>query len=354
MNVQILNVTQEKAEKPTNETEVQERPPPPFFSVPCLTGLRGVAALGVVCSHLFGGDGAKTYLAGWEELTELGNVAVVFFFVLSAFLLTVRPLTERQKPADAKYVKWSENGIMMPWISVRWIKFVIRRAFRILPIYYVVLILAAAIPSLHSVYADLRNYEPFTFKTAFKYMVFRDVNSIFWTIPPEFEYYFIVPIFIVLYEMAERKDKLGEWTMGIQANPPGYPYGLGSAEQEMQSHYRKGLHNRVLHVYYRFGRRGLLLIALSLFNFLVAPLFWSSHGAFDYYHLPPFVRRFWMGSLTAFFYHVCAQYGYVIYDPAKPKHNQKIKGKSAKWISIIGDLICWALILRLRRGTPTT
>ncbi|KAI9001674.1 hypothetical protein BC832DRAFT_616077 [Gaertneriomyces semiglobifer] len=358
MDVEVVTVGHKTVESKADEEK--QRAPPPFFSVPCLTGktfaysgLRGVAALGVVCAHLFSGDGAKMFLNGWDEFAELGNVAVVFFFVLVTSPLAT-PLTEKQRPSDAKYVKWSENGIMVgiPWISIRWIKFLIRRAFRILPVYYIVLILAAAIPPLNKVYVDLRNLTPFTWKTAVNYIFFRDVNSIFWTIPPEFEYYFVVPIFIVLYEMAERKDKLGEWTMGIKANPSWYPYGLGSAEEEMQTHYRKGLHNRVLHTYYRFGRRAMLLVALSLFNFLVAPLFWASHGAFDYYHLPPYVRRFWLGSLAAFFYHMCSQYGYVIYDVKKPMHNQKLKGRIAKFFAIGGDLICWALLIWLLLSFP--
>ncbi|KND01643.1 uncharacterized protein SPPG_03439 [Spizellomyces punctatus DAOM BR117] len=324
----------------------------PFFSVKCLTGLRGVAAMGVVASHLFSGDGAKVYVGGWEGLNEMGNIAVIFFFVLSAFLLTVRPLTERQKPSDAKYVKWSENGILIPWISVRWIKYLIRRVFRILPLYWIILLIIAAVPQLHTAYADLRNFTPFSWSTAISYAFFRDVNSIFWTIPPEFEYYLVMPFFIVLFEMAERKDKLGEWIMGIKPNPPNYPYGLGCAEIQMKEHYRKGLHNRVLHVYYRFGRRLLLLLVLSLFNCFVAPLFWSAHGAYDYYHLPPFVKRFWLGSLAAFIYHMFAQYGYVIYDFKGPNINQKWSKKATKWISVGGDLICWALLITLFLSFP--
>ncbi|KAI9100980.1 acyltransferase family-domain-containing protein [Phlyctochytrium arcticum] len=324
----------------------------PFFSVKCLTGLRGVAALGVVAAHMFSGDGAKIFLNGWKALADMGTIAVIFFFVLSAFLLTVRPLTEQQKPADAKYVKWSENGILLPWLSVRWIKYLIRRVFRILPLYWLVLVISAVVPQLSVAYADLRNGASFDLKTMAKWMFFVDVNSIFWTIPPEFEYYLVMPVFIVLYEMAERKDKLGEWIQGIKPNPPFYPYGLGSVEIEMKEHLQKGLHNRVLHIYYRFGRRMLLLLALSLFNCLVAPLFWSAHGAYDYYHLPPFIKRFWLGSFAAFFYHMCAQYGYVIYDMKGESVDQKFSKKATKWISFAGDLVCWFLIIFLFLSFP--
>ncbi|KAI8820187.1 acyltransferase family-domain-containing protein [Fimicolochytrium jonesii] len=320
-----------------------------FFNVPCLTGLRGVAALGVVAGHLTGGTGAMMYLNGWEALQEMGNVAVLFFFVLSAFLLTVRSLTEPQRPPDAKYVKWSENGILVPWLSVRWIKYFIRRAFRILPLYWIVLVIIAAVSELHQPYGDLRNYVAFGWNKVLPYAFFYDVNSIFWTIPPEFEYYLIMPFYIVLYEMAERKDKLGEWIMGTKTNPPNYPYGLGEAEKMMQEHYRKGLHNRVIHVYYRFGRRIMLLIALTLINIWIVPMFWSSHGTINYYHIFPFMPRFWLGSLAAFIYHLFAQYGFVIYE-SRPKAlnvNQKFSKLASKWISIAADLVLWVIVLVL-------
>ncbi|KAI8919142.1 acyltransferase family-domain-containing protein [Powellomyces hirtus] len=330
------------------------RKSPVFFNVPCLTGLRGIAALGVVAGHLTGGTGAHIYFNGWEALQEMGNVAVLFFFVLSAFLLTVRALTERQRPADARYLRWSANGILIPWLSVRWIKYLIRRSFRILPLYWVVLVLIAAISWLHGAYGDLRNYEPFGWGRVLPYAFFYDVNSIFWTIPPEFEYYLVMPFYIVLYEMAERKDKMGEWTMGTSENPPAYPYGLGTAEIAMKEHYRKGLHNRVVHYYYRFGRRVVLLLALSLFNVLIVPIFWSARGVVNYYHIPAFMGRFWIGSLAAFIYHMFAQYGYVIYDSApKTKNvNQKFSNLASKWISTFCDLILWLLVIGLFLSVP--
>ncbi|KAJ3015298.1 hypothetical protein HKX48_004670 [Thoreauomyces humboldtii] len=346
----IINAEMDVKEASTKEV----RKSPVFFNVPCLTGLRGFAALGVVAGHLTGGTGAHTYLNGWEELQELGNVMVLLFFVLSAFLLTVRALTERQKPSDAKFVKWSENGITIPWLSVRWIKYLIRRSFRILPLYWVVLVIIAAISWLHEPYQDLRNYTPFGWSKVLPYMFFHDVNSIFWTIPPEFEYYLIMPLYIVLYEMAERKDKMGEWTMGTQTNPPAYPYGLGTAEAQMVEHYRKGLHNKIVHGYYRFGRRIILLVVLTVFNGWIVPLFWSAHSAVDYYHIFPFIFRFWVGSLAAFIYHMLAQYGYVIYvtEVKKPNINQKFGKVASKWIGIFCDLVLWLIVVYMFLSFP--
>ena len=86
---------------------------------PGLEGLRAVAALLVVFHH------ARTHrlwgaLEGWNGVT--------LFFVLSGFLITTLALREED-----------ERG------AVRWRAFVIRRGFRILPIYFASLALYAAV-----------------------------------------------------------------------------------------------------------------------------------------------------------------------------------------------------------------
>ena len=86
---------------------------------PGLEGLRAVAALLVVFHH------ARTHrlwgvLEGWNGVT--------LFFVLSGFLITTLALREED-----------EHG------SLRWRAFVVRRGFRILPIYFASLALYAAV-----------------------------------------------------------------------------------------------------------------------------------------------------------------------------------------------------------------
>lgn len=51
-----------------------------------LSGLRGLAALVVLFRHINVGD----YIGGYKGLAELGVFMVATFFVLSAFLLSVR------------------------------------------------------------------------------------------------------------------------------------------------------------------------------------------------------------------------------------------------------------------------
>ena len=82
---------------------------------PALDGVRAIAALMVVFFH-YGGPG---FLQGW--------LGVQIFFVLSGFLITT--LLLREQARDGR-------------IDLR--EFYRRRAFRILPVYFVVLLVTAA------------------------------------------------------------------------------------------------------------------------------------------------------------------------------------------------------------------
>jgi peptidoglycan/LPS O-acetylase OafA/YrhL len=92
---------------------------------PALDGLRAVAAAMVVFFHY----GQPT----WDRLT--GWIGVHVFFVLSGFLITTLML--REETRDDRVSLW---------------RFYVRRAARILPVYYVVLALVAALYLLRSDY----------------------------------------------------------------------------------------------------------------------------------------------------------------------------------------------------------
>ncbi|WP_394614614.1 acyltransferase family protein [Lentzea sp. JNUCC 0626] len=96
---------------------------------PALDGLRAVAAILVIVFHYGGGPWGWT--SGW--------IGVHIFFVLSGFLITTLALREEDRSPTGR-------------ISVK--NFYLRRAFRILPVYFVVLGLNIA---LHVMRGDFRS-----------------------------------------------------------------------------------------------------------------------------------------------------------------------------------------------------
>lgn len=98
--------------------------------LPNLNGLRFFAALIIIIQHieqlkyLFG---LGSYWLTIPFMPKIGELSVVFFFVLSGFLITYLLLNEEKKTGE---------------INVR--KFYIRRLLRIAPLYYLVIFLAFA------------------------------------------------------------------------------------------------------------------------------------------------------------------------------------------------------------------
>ena len=88
----------------------------------CLDGLRGVAAIWVIVGHCL-------ILTGWHvRLLIDADLGVDLFIVLSGFLMTYHYLLRQEKE---------------PWSSSEtWIKFWMRRYFRIAPLFYVMLTFA--------------------------------------------------------------------------------------------------------------------------------------------------------------------------------------------------------------------
>jgi peptidoglycan/LPS O-acetylase OafA/YrhL len=129
-----------------------------------LDGLRGLAVLIVLASH--------TQAFGmWGQ----GAMGVWMFFVLSAFLLT-RILVQKL-PAS----------LMGPALG----KYVIRRIARILPCYYLVLILVKAATGRDMAWlAD--------------HAIFRRADAHFWSIPQEELFYVLLPVLLGLLVLLQR------------------------------------------------------------------------------------------------------------------------------------------------------
>lgn len=134
-----------------------------------LDGLRGIAALLVVASHL--GNAGMPLVPGLD-FSGTGKYGVYLFFVLSAFLLTEQLL---KRPLG----DWR---LLEPWR-----RYFARRVFRIFPLYIVVLVASWALAGTGWVIA-LDTPE------LLRHLALLEGKNIFWSVPVEFKYYFAIPL----------------------------------------------------------------------------------------------------------------------------------------------------------------
>lgn len=183
--------------------------------MPELDSVRGIAVTGVVLLHAFYVPYASSQLSSLPRLfvhaTLYGWLGVNLFFVLSGFLITGILLDSKEKP---KYFR----------------RFYTRRALRILPAYYLLLILLAVLHSASSAFLGL----------SFVYLA--NVTVIFgvavdypplWSLAVEEHYYIFWPA--VIYKSTRRR--LAIITIAICLLTPvlralcfrfGYTAGLGT------------------------------------------------------------------------------------------------------------------------------
>lgn len=153
--------------------------------MPGLDGLRGFAIIWVVC-HMSCGDFSLTDV--FSKIASLvmvtGWAGVQLFFVLSGFLITGILLDSKDKPK-------------------RWRTFYIRRALRIFPIYYGVLIVAFLIyPLFAELPPEFRRSQDiqimlWSYTTNWAYL-FGGAGgfSHFWSLAVEEQFYLIWPLFV--------------------------------------------------------------------------------------------------------------------------------------------------------------
>lgn len=145
-----------------------------------LNGIRGFAILLVLLSH-----SSASGMVLHDELvfTGAGRYGVFLFFVLSAFLLTRQFLIadedERFSPTFLKKYLW-------------------RRFLRIYPLYTISLVVYYVLFS--------KGYQivPVSGEMIIKSLFLLDAEGIFWTIPVEFQYYFILPAVAFLLSLTLR------------------------------------------------------------------------------------------------------------------------------------------------------
>ncbi|MEU2057493.1 acyltransferase family protein [Streptomyces bungoensis] len=154
--------------------------------MPGLDGLRGLAALYVVLFHcwLYTFPGYPDSRAPWWlDGLMFGRLAVVFFLVLSGFSLAISPARHG----------WRSDGV---------VRFLRRRAWRILPPYWAALVMSLAVSRF---VVPASHFGPPTGKTLLVYgLLAQDTltaptpNGAFWSIGVEAELYLLFPLLLFL------------------------------------------------------------------------------------------------------------------------------------------------------------
>ena len=137
-----------------------------------LDGLRGVAIILVILSHT---SGADLMIHPWLNFENFGKIGVYLFFVLSAYLLDRQiSLALLNGQTSSKY----------------WQNYFLRRFLRIFPLFIFALIVDYFLKLL-GFYSPIDNIIEIL-----KHIFLIKAESVFWSIPVEFKYYFISPLIL--------------------------------------------------------------------------------------------------------------------------------------------------------------
>lgn len=152
-------------------------PPPgnPRFAL--FDSLRGLAALTILTFHVCSFTGALEKPVLGDVLTVAGPRSLVLFFVISGFLL-YRP-----------YVAARADGRSGPRLS----RYLRRRAFRILPAYWVALTLLAIFPAIVGVFDDTW-YRFYFFAQLYSHETVSAGIPVAWSLCVEVTFYLLLPL----------------------------------------------------------------------------------------------------------------------------------------------------------------
>ncbi|WP_420581922.1 acyltransferase family protein [Reichenbachiella sp.] len=147
-----------------------------FEATKFITGMRGWSAMAVLLIHY--GSYLREYGTIFNSIIDSGKYGVQFFFLISGFTICM--------------------SIDRNWYGFR--TYIIKRCFRVLPMYYLVCIICFAIGGipyyLHLFNVENDIYSLFLHLTLLNYFDVRYVNNLIgveWSIPVEFIFYLIVP-----------------------------------------------------------------------------------------------------------------------------------------------------------------
>jgi peptidoglycan/LPS O-acetylase OafA/YrhL len=165
-------------------------------TIASLDGVRAIACLTVIGyhigritrdTHLWSPTGPGIVLHIFSSIVLAGASGVTLFFVLSGFLLFM-PFCK----ALLFETKWPST-----------LTFYLRRAFRILPGYYVVLLSILLIT--HPEYLQASHWQDLTlFFTLFMDATpttFQQINGPFWTLAVEWQFYLLLPLLMIAFSL---------------------------------------------------------------------------------------------------------------------------------------------------------
>ena len=168
------------------EEEVYKTPDPRAHYAE-LDALRGIAIIGVVLTHLgiFWFAGARQPLVipylriDLLNYTNLGYLGVPLFFLLSGYLLS---WTEGKRVERGSYDLFS---------------YVKRRAFRLMPAYYVTIVLVVVVWPTTPSFGDVALL--FTFLHGFKFSWPTGLDPAVWSLTPEVVFYVLLPFLVLKF-----------------------------------------------------------------------------------------------------------------------------------------------------------
>lgn len=149
------------------------RTPPSENRLPALEGIRGMAVVLVVLSHM---SASQVHVHPSLSFRGAGTIGVYLFFVLSAFLLT-RQFLLRPPPSPTSMRYWGDYAV--------------RRVARIYPLYTLALLSTAVWPLASFALAGK------TAPSIARHLLLLDGYKIFWTIPVEMKFYALLPALLV-------------------------------------------------------------------------------------------------------------------------------------------------------------
>ncbi|GMF50095.1 unnamed protein product [Phytophthora fragariaefolia] len=143
-----------------------------------LNGLRGMASLMIVHTH-----------AGYLKESTIAPSGVDIFFVLSAFLLTML-----NEPKINKLVAHRDGP--RKWL-ITLLDYFVKRILRVYPLFASVAFILTCMPEkTRTHYYNLAHYH-IQHWSLWEILTFQRRYYLFWTLPIEITYYFIIPVFLL-------------------------------------------------------------------------------------------------------------------------------------------------------------